>query len=221
MTTKTIKARGFFISVDGADGAGKSSQIDALVRLLQSQGIDVVHSREPGGTPLGEALRGLLLNEPMHLETEALLMFASRREHLDKVIMPALEAGKWVVCDRFSDATFAYQVAGRGLSREKFDQLEAWVHPDIQPDLSLFFDIDPDLAHARVRSGRAGMDQALDRFELESRDFFNRVRAGYLERAVHAPNRVRIIQAGTTPDEIKKQIAGIIMETWFQADRVS
>lgn len=207
-----MQARGRFLSFDGIDGAGKSGQIDALVGLLRRRGIDVVQSREPGGTPLGEALRDLLLNEPMHLETEALLMFAARREHLDKVILPALEAGQWVVCDRFSDATFAYQVGGRGLSEEKFKALEGWVHPGLQPDLSFFFDLDPAVAHARVLAGRSA--QALDRFELENLDFFHRVRAAYLERAKADPSRVRIIEAGVTRQAIEAQIADIITSMW-------
>ena len=189
---------GRFITFEGIDGAGKSSQIAAVVALLQASGVDVDQTREPGGTALGERLRELLLHEPMHLETEAMLMFAARREHLAARIEPALAAGRWVVCDRFSDATFAYQVGGRGLDRDKFDALEAWVHPGLQPDLTLVFDLDPAVAAARVAS--TGVDP--DRFEREQRDFFVRVRTAYLERAARAAGR-----AGDQPDDPRRVFA--------------
>jgi len=202
-------ARGRFITFEGIDGAGKSSQIAAVVALLRARGIDVDQSREPGGTPLGERLRELLLHEPMHLETEAMLMFAARREHLAARIEPALAAGRWVVCDRFSDATFAYQVGGRGLARDKFDALEAWVHPGLQPDLTLLFDLSPDIAAGRVAS--TGVDP--DRFEREQRDFFERVRGAYLERARRAPQRIRIIDANRPPEVIRAEIERLVAET--------
>ena len=201
--------RGRFITFEGIDGAGKSSQIAATVALLQTCGIDVEQSREPGGTPLGERLRELLLHEAMHLETEAMLMFAARREHLAARIEPALAAGRWVVCDRFSDATFAYQVGGRGLARDKFDALEAWVHPDLQPDLTLLFDLPPDIAAARVAS--TGADP--DRFEREQRDFFLRVREAYLERARLAPQRIHVVDANRSPEAIRADIERIVRET--------
>ncbi len=204
--------RGRFITFEGIDGAGKSSQIAAVVALLQAAGIDVEQTREPGGTALGERLRELLLHESMHLETEAMLMFAARREHLAARIGPALERGRWVVCDRFSDATFAYQVGGRGLDRGKFDTLEAWVHPGLQPDLTLLFDLDPALAAARVAS--TGADP--DRFEREQRDFFERVREAYLERARRAPQRICVIDAGRTPEMIRASIEGIVRERFFR-----
>ena len=204
-------ARGRFITFEGIDGAGKSSQIAAVVALLRTRGIDAEQSREPGGTPLGERLRGLLLHEPMHLETEAMLMFAARREHLAARIEPALAAGRWVVCDRFSDATFAYQVGGRGLARDKFDALEAWVHPGLQPDLTLLFDLPPDIAASRVAS--TGVDP--DRFEREQRDFFERVRGAYLERARQAPQRIRVIDANRPPEVIRAEIERIVAETLF------
>lgn len=203
--------RGRFITFEGIDGAGKSSQIAAVVALLQAAGIDVDQTREPGGTPLGERLRGLLLHEAMHLETEALLMFAARREHLAARIEPALDAGRWVVCDRFSDATFAYQVGGRGLERGKFDALEAWVHPGLQPDLTLVFDLDPAVAAARVAS--TGADP--DRFERERRDFFVRVRAAYLERAQRAPGRICVIDADRPPQLIRADIERIVRERFL------
>ena len=162
----------------------------------------------PAVGPLGEKLRELLLHEPMHLETEAMLMFAARREHRAARIEPALAAGRWVVCDRFSDATFAYQVEGRGLDRAKFDALEAWVHPGLQPDLTLVFDLDPAVAAARVAS--TGVDP--DRFEREQRDFFERVRAGYLERARQAPRRICVIDAARTPEATRTDIERIVRE---------
>ena len=198
--------RARFITFEGIDGAGKSSQIAATVALLQARGIVVEQSREPGGTVLGERLRELLLHEPMDLETEAMLMFAARREHLAARIEPALAAGRWVVCDRFSDATFAYQVGGRGLARAKFDALEAWVHPGLQPDLTLLFDLPPEIAAARVAS--TGADP--DRFEREQRDFFMRVREAYLERARMAPQRIRVLDANRAPKLIRADIERIV-----------
>ncbi|QDF99701.1 dTMP kinase [Azoarcus sp. DD4] len=203
--------RGRFITFEGIDGAGKSSQIAAVVALLQARGCAVEQSREPGGTQLGERLRELLLHEPMHLETEAMLMFAARREHLAARILPALDAGRWVVCDRFSDATYAYQVGGRGLDRAKFEALEAWVHPGFQPDLTLVFDLPPAVAAARVVASGA----APDRFEREQLDFFERVRAAYLERAEQAPRRVRVIDADRPPETVRAEIEGLVLERWF------
>jgi len=206
------RAPGRFITFEGIDGAGKSSQIAALVALLESRGLSVDQTREPGGTALGERLRELLLHEPMHLETEAMLMFAARREHLAARIKPALEDGKWVVSDRFSDATYAYQVGGRGLDAAKFAALENWVHPGFQPDLTLVFDLAPEIAASRV----AGSGANPDRFEREQRDFFQRVRAAYLERARMAPDRIRVIAADRPPEQIRAEIETIVMERWFR-----
>ena len=203
--------RGRFITFEGIDGAGKSSQIAAVVALLRASGVDVDQTREPGGTALGERLRELLLHAPMHLETEAMLMFAARREHLAARIEPALASGCWVVCDRFSDATFAYQVGGRGLDRAKFDALERWVHPGLQPDLTLVFDLDPAVAAARVAS--TGVDP--DRFEREQRDFFVRVREAYLERARLAPQRICVLDADRAPERISVDIERIVRERFF------
>ena len=203
---------GRFITFEGIDGAGKSSQIEALVSFLGQHGQTVVRSREPGGTPLGERLRDIVLHEAMDIETETLLMFAARREHLAACILPALEAGKWVVCDRFSDATFAYQVGGRGLSAAKFEVLERWVHPDFQPDLTLIFDLDPAEAARRL----AGTGQAPDRFEREQRDFFERVRNAYLERADAAPERIRVVEADRAPEVIRAEIEAIATERFFR-----
>lgn len=195
-----------FITFEGIDGAGKSSQIAATVALIESHGIAVVQTREPGGTPLGEKLRELLLHEPMHLETEAMLMFAARREHLAALIEPSLAAGKWVVSDRFTDATYAYQVGGRGLDETRFVALEQWVHPHLQPDLTLIFDLDPVVAARRL----AGTGNAPDRFEREKADFFERVRAAYLRRAAGDPARVKVVDASRTPDEIWGELQEIV-----------
>ncbi len=197
---------GKFITFEGIDGAGKSTHIAWLIGRLEAAGHRVVATREPGGTPLGEKLRHLLLSEPMHLETETLLMFAARREHLDKLIEPALAEGKWVVSDRFTDATYAYQGGGRGLSRDKLLQLEAWVHGGFQPDLTLVFDLDPAIAAARL----GGTGNAPDRFEREPAEFFRAVRGAYLERAAADPARVRLIDASRTPDAVRGQLEEIV-----------
>jgi len=199
--------RGQFITFEGIDGAGKSSHIAGVVGLLQGRGLTVVSTREPGGTPLGEKLRELLLHEPMHLETEAMLMFAARREHLAQVIEPALERGDWVVCDRFSDATYAYQGGGRGLDKQKFAALEQWVHGHLQPDLTFLFDLPPAVAGERI----AAQGRVLDRFEQERADFHRRVREAYLERAAAAPGRIRVINADQALDQIKKQVEIIVV----------
>lgn len=194
--------RGKFITLEGVDGAGKSTHLSWLVNHLRAQGRTVVQTREPGGTPLGEKLRELLLHEPMHLETEALLMFAARREHLEQVIRPAIARGDWVVCDRFTDASFAYQGGGRGLSSAKLSQLENWVQEGFQPDLTLLFDLPIDIAAQRM----AEAARQLDRFEQEKADFHARVRAAYLARAAAMPGRVRVIDSRQSVEQIKKQL---------------
>ena len=196
------RPRGKFITFEGIDGAGKSSHIAGAAAFVRGRGLQVVSTREPGGTPLGEKLRELLLHEAMHLETEALLMFAARREHLAKVIEPALERGDWVICDRFSDATYAYQSGGRGLERRKFAQLEQWVHADLQPDLTLLFDLPSPIAGRRI----AAQARKLDRFEQERADFHERVRVAYLERAAAAPRRMRVIDADQVPEKIDRLV---------------
>lgn len=198
--------RGRFITVEGIDGAGKSSQIAHIVELLRSRGLEVVSTREPGGTRLGERLRELLLHEPMNLETEALLMFAARREHVAQVIEPALARGAWVVCDRFSDATFAYQGSGRGLDLHKIAQLEDWVHGKLQPDLTLVFDLEPEVAAGRL--ARAG--NAPDKFEREQTGFFARVRAAYQARAANDPKRVRLVDADRLPQAIRGDVEALV-----------
>jgi dTMP kinase len=199
-------ARGRFISFEGIDGAGKSTQHAWLVEHLRSQGQTVVATREPGGTPLGEKLRTLLLAEPMHLETEALLMFAARREHIAEVIEPALARGDWVVCDRFVDASFAYQGGGRGLDWEKLKDLSHWVLGDLQPDLTLIFDAPVEIAQQRLHAATANPD----RFEQEQAAFFERVRSAYLRIARENPDRVRLIDATQTPISINKVLQTII-----------
>jgi dTMP kinase len=194
-----------FITFEGIDGAGKSSHIDFVATLLTQRGVQVVTTREPGGTALGEQLRTLLLHQAMHLDTEALLMFASRREHLAQVIEPALARGDWVISDRFTDATFAYQGGGRHLSIDRLAQLEAWVHPHLQPDLTLLFDVP--LAVARARLDNNGQ---LDKFEQEQTTFFADVRNEYLRRAAQFPQRFRIIDSTRPMDEVRSQLITIV-----------
>jgi dTMP kinase len=194
-----------FITFEGVDGAGKSTHIAWFADTLRQRGIDVLLTREPGGTPVGEALREILLNQPMHPETEALLMFAARREHVEKVIKPALQRGTWVISDRFSDASFAYQGGGRGVAVEKLEQLERWVHADLQPDLTLLFDIPVEVAHQRLSN-----NVTLDRFEQEKSDFFNKVRNAYLARSQKNPARFAVIRAEKSPEEVKASLENVV-----------
>jgi dTMP kinase len=201
--------RGKFITFEGIDGAGKSTHINWLAELLRSQGKTVVTTREPGGTPLGEKLRALLLSEPMHLETETLLMFAARREHLAQVIEPALLRGDWVISDRFTDASFAYQGGGRGLKANKLHILEEWVHGHLQPDLTLLFDLPLAVAQARMEATRA-----LDRFEQEQAAFHERVRQAYLDRAAQSGGRIQTVPGERSVEEIKvllEQIVSVLL----------
>lgn len=200
--------RGKFITLEGIDGAGKSTHATTLVKLLEVRGRKVLLTREPGGTPLGEQLRALLLHESMHLDAEALLMFAARREHLDKLIYPALAEGTWVVSDRFSDASFAYQGGGRGLALARLRELELWVQQGFNPDLTLLFDVP--VAVARARMGR---ETRLDRFESEGEAFYERVRQAYLDRAAHSGGRMQIIDASQSIANINKQLEVIVINT--------
>lgn len=193
--------RGQFITFEGIDGAGKSTQIAFLADQLRAQGHTVLVTREPGGTPLGESLRALILNQPMDPRTETLLVFAARAEHLVQVIRPALAAGHWVVCDRFTDATYAYQSGGRGLPGADIEALAQWVHPDLQPDRTVLVDVPPEVAAARLASTRAA-----DRFEAEPGAFFTRVRDAYLERAQRDPHRFVILDGTQSPAAIQAQI---------------
>jgi dTMP kinase len=190
---------GKFITFEGIDGAGKSTHISFVASLLHDRGHTVITTREPGGTPLGEQLRTLLLHEKMHLETEALLMFAARREHLAQVIEPALARGDWVISDRFTDATFAYQGGGRQLDRQKLETLEQWVHPDLQPDLTLLFDVPLDVARDRLNRSRDP-----DRFEQEKAAFFAATQAEYRRRADQFSSRFRIIDSSRQLIELKQ-----------------
>ena len=198
---------GKFITLEGMDGAGKSTQLQWIEKFLLEKGKIVVVTREPGGTPLGEKLRELLLNadQPMHPETEALLMFAARREHLDKVIFPALERGDWVISDRFTDASFAYQGGGRGMSWGKIEDLESWVHAGFQPDLTLYFDVPIEVGRQRASAAKLP-----DRFEKERDEFFRHVRAAYLERASRFPSRIHVIDASVPVDEVAKSVDGFL-----------
>lgn len=198
--------RGKFITFEGIDGAGKSTHLGYVAELLARRGIKVVVTREPGGTALGEKLRDLLLHEKMHLETEALLMFGARREHLAQVIEPALARGDWVISDRFTDATFAYQGGGRKLSLDKLAALEQWVHPHLQPDLTLLFDVPLEVARARLDAAREP-----DKFEQEKADFFAATQAVYLQRAVQFPERFRVIDSTQSIDDIRKLLEKLIV----------
>jgi len=196
--------RGKFITLEGIDGAGKSTHVEGIADFLRGRGKDIVVTREPGGTSLGERLRELVLSQSMDVETETLLMFAARREHIAQVIAPALSAGRWVISDRFTDATYAYQGAGRGMPAEKIAALERWVHDGLLPDLTLVFDAPVEVALSRLTKART------DRFEREDRGFFERVRAGYLARAAADPVRMRLIQGGRPLPEVKKSVEDIV-----------
>jgi len=204
--------RGRMITLEGVDGAGKSTHLEWLAEQLQALGHTVVVTREPGGTALGEALRELLLNQAMHAETEALLMFAARREHVAQVIEPALLRGAWVLCDRFSDASFAYQGAARGVEAGKLDILEHWVHPHIRPDLTLLFDLGAATAKARLEGVREP-----DKFERQDTAFFEAVRQGYRARVNADPGRFMVIDGGLSIDQIRAQLTLII--AGFDSDK--
>jgi dTMP kinase len=198
--------RGKFITLEGIDGAGKSTHLPWLAERLRQGGRELVVTREPGGTPLGERLRELLLHEPMDPATETLLMFAARCEHLQRVIRPALARGAWVLCDRFTDATFAYQGGGRGVPAAKLSRLEDWVQEGLQPDLTLFFDVPVEVGQARLAGAGAG----LDRFEREARAFHERVRSAYLARAQATPGRVRVIDSSRPVPDVQKELEVVL-----------
>ena len=204
--------RGKFITLEGMDGAGKSTHLAWLPDYLRARDVRVTVTREPGGTPVGERLRELMLDKShrLHADTEALLMFAARREHLDKVILPALLNGAWVVCDRFTDATFAYQAGGSGLSWERVMALETWVQGDLQPDLTLYFDVPTEIGKARTQAVREP-----DRFELEDRSFFDRVRQSYLRRARENPSRIFVVDATQALNLVQISVEEIIISNCF------
>jgi dTMP kinase len=199
--------RGKFITLEGMDGAGKSSHVAWIAGWLRARGHRVQVTREPGGTPLGEQLRALVLGESMDLRTETLLVFAARQEHLVTCIRPALEAGEWVLSDRFTDATYAYQGGGRGLPRADLALLEHWVQGDFRPDATLYFDLPVDVARARL----AGMQATPDRFEQEDTGFFERVRTAYLERARQNPGRIHVVDASRSLEIVKKSVEEILI----------
>jgi dTMP kinase len=201
--------RGRFITLEGIDGAGKSTHAGWIVETLQQRGHTVVATREPGGTPLGEALRQLLLRETMSHDTEALLMFAARREHVEMVVRPALARGHWVVCDRFTDATYAYQGGGHGVSREWIRALAQHVHGDCNPDLTLLFDVPSSVSRARLDAAR-DQGRSLDKFELEANAFFDRVRNAYLELAMQEPTRFKVIDSTRPLDAVRARLAQVL-----------
>jgi dTMP kinase len=197
--------RGKFITLEGIDGAGKSSQVaTALSYLRETMKVEAVDTREPGGTAIGEKLRALVLEQPMHADTELLLMFAARREHIARIVEPALRRGAWVVSDRFTDASYAYQGGGRGIDAQRIAMLEQWVHADLQPDLTLLFDLAPDAARARLTAGASSA--TTDRFEAEQVEFFARVRTSYLARARQFPARIRLIDSSQPLGQVEQQV---------------
>ena len=197
---------GKFITLEGVDGAGKSTHLGFVADWLRQQGREVIVTREPGGTPLGETLRELLLHrEHMHADTESLLMFAARQAHLAELILPALARGAWVVSDRFTDASYAYQCGGRGLPAARIAALEAWVQRGFAPDLTLLFDVPPDVAEARRSAARTA-----DRFEREADSFFSRVRNAYLDRARAEPARIRVLDARHSIADLQAEIGELL-----------
>jgi dTMP kinase len=211
-----MSTRGRLITVEGGEGAGKSSNLAYVQTLIEAAGKAVLFTREPGGTPLGESIRELLLGHQhtgMAEETELLLMFAARAEHLQRKIVPALEAGTWVLCDRFTDASYAYQGAGRGIAQQRIEVLENYVQGSLRPDLTLLLDLP-------VETGlqRAGKRSSPDRFESETWDFFEKVRQGYLSRAAKEPERIKVIDASPTLEQVQQQIAQVIGDYLLRED---
>lgn len=193
--------QGKFITFEGLDGAGKSTHIEHVVEALRGRGLEVVQTREPGGTPVAEKIRALLLSETMDLATETMLMFAARQSHVSEVIRPALESGQWVVCDRFTDATYAYQGGGRGVPSDRIASLEDWVHRALQPHLTILFDLPFEVARTRI-----GETRNLDRFEREAADFHNRVRTAYLDRAQDSKGRIVVIDAAKGQGDVGSDV---------------
>jgi len=196
---------GKFITLEGMDGAGKSTHIPNIIKILQARGFEVVSTREPGGTALGERLRELLLHEPMHAETETLLMFAARREHIATVIGPALARGAYVLSDRFTDATYAYQCGAKGVPASKIQILEQWVQSELQPDVTLLFDVPVEVSMQRLAATRVP-----DKFEREDADFFSLIRQAYLQRAQENPKRFRVIDASVALTEVVANVEAIL-----------
>ncbi|TLF49714.1 dTMP kinase [Halomonas urmiana] len=213
--------RGRFITLEGGEGVGKSTNLALVVEHLRACGHEVVATREPGGTPRAEDIRRLLLDpveeEPLDPDAELLLVFAARAQHLARVVKPALARGAWVVCDRFTDATYAYQGGGRGIDTARIAELEAFVQRGLEPDLTLLLDMSMDAAQRRLDSRLEGQGEARDRFERERGDFFEAVRRAYLARAEAAPERVAVIDAGAGLDEVKAELLARLdarMDAW-------
>lgn len=202
-----MTTRGRFITLEGVDGAGKSTHAGWLADELRRLGRTVLATREPGGTPLGERLRELVLNEPMALDTETLLMFAARCEHVRQVIEPSLACGTWVVCDRFTDATYAYQGGGRELGADRVAVLEQWTHPHLQPDRTWLFDVPLEVARERLADARVP-----DRFEREGAAFFQRTRDAYHARARACPQRIRIVDSSGDIAAVREQLRAELQE---------
>jgi dTMP kinase len=202
--------RGRFITLEGSEGSGKSTNLAFIHQQLQAAGLEVLLTREPGGTPLSEQIRELLLDhrqQSMHSDTELLLMFAARAQHINEVILPALERGQWVLCDRFTDATYAYQGAGRGIDEGRIAQLEQWVQGDLRPDLTFFLDLP--VSQGLARASERGEP---DRFEREKIDFFERVRQGYLAQAERHTQRYRLVDASQSLEQVQAQLTQLISD---------
>ena len=205
-----LTPRGKFITVEGIDGAGKSSHLEFLCGHVRARGKGVLLTREPGGTPMGERLREVVLHQAMSPVAEALVMFGARSVHVSGMIEPALAAGTWVVCDRFSDSTYAYQCGGRGLERQVVATLEALVHPNLQPDATFLFDLDPAIAYQRQRA----QSRAPDRFESEQAEFFVRVRNAYLDRARQHAYRFHVVDASGSPEDVRSRLEAAFGEAF-------
>lgn len=213
MIVSSVPYQGKFISLEGGEGAGKTTSRAYISAFLRQYGITVLETREPGGTEVSEAIRQLLLNThlpPMQVDTELLLMFAARNEHLQRKIIPALQAGVWVICDRFTDATYAYQGDGRGLSQQRIAALETWVQGSLRPDYTFLFDLEVTVGMQRVKSRSQQLGDQMDRFEQENLAFFERIRAGYLKRAQQYPDQYRVIDAGQDVAQVQQQLAEIL-----------
>ncbi|MDQ6619945.1 MAG: dTMP kinase [Pseudomonadota bacterium] len=209
-----MSGRGRLITLEGIDGAGKTTHVPWIRECIEARGVTVVTTREPGGTPLGEALRELLLHEAMTRDSEVLLMFAARREHLERVIRPALSRGDWVLCDRFTDATFAYQGGGHGVAEERIAVLESWVHDDCQPDRTILFDVSSEVSQERLqRSHVAGRGR--DKFEREDSQFFDRVRQAYIDRARAHSERFRVVDSVQPLAAVRHALEHIIEELYI------
>jgi len=197
---------GKFITLEGMDGAGKSTHIESIISHFQAKGYEVVSTREPGGTALGERLREILLHVDMRAETETLLMFAARYEHIASVILPALKRGAYVLSDRFTDATYAYQCGAKGVDINKINTLETWVQGNLQPDLTLLFDVPVEVSLQRLSAARLP-----DKFERENADFFRKIRNAYLLRAKENPQRFIVIDANRPLEDVKKNVEEVIL----------